>query len=66
MMDRIDVSMTYTHLIWAYVFCIYVIAIGFYIITELRKKGRFEKDLSIVLDKYAKRIKKDGFKKNGI
>lgn len=41
-MTRIDVSMVYTHLVWSYMFCIYLImaSIGIYSIwTDLREDG---------------------------
>lgn len=49
MYERIDVSMVYEHVIWSYVFCIYLIiaSMGLYVIwTELKFKFEF---LTIVL-----------------
>ena len=40
--ERIDVSMVYVHLIWSYMFCIYIImaSMGLYAIwTDLREQG---------------------------
>ena len=40
-MNRIEIDWIYTHLVWAYVFCLYVIAITGYIWTVLKEfKGR--------------------------
>jgi hypothetical protein len=39
--ERIEVDWIYAHLVWAYVFSIYVITIGFYIWTVLKEfRGR--------------------------
>ena len=46
--ERIDVSMVYVHLIWSYMFCIYIImaSMGLYAIwTDLKgKRGQNEKN----------------------
>jgi len=35
--ERIDVDWIYTHIVWAYVFLIYIVTIGFYIRSVLKE-----------------------------